>query len=325
VLMPSAQENADLTKVTLPVHRGTSGGETVWYVVTDSSSKAWADAFGANYAPKLANAAGAAMPVTLAPTGVDFPATVDFSPRLLVDKGDYGDCSAVPFLPFGWKCFAPGAVAEPGYTPLIRLPDGTVLDAPQVANASGVGDKVLKLDAAAGTVVYAETTGLYEGHTVHYVSFDASIPPAAALEAATLAPRLNDAPGDSAGENENPATTSRNGLFAFTNGQVGRSNPERQGLDSAILDKEDPLNVLQFIPDDPHGVANYSPLWDIHLATWASGATVTRLTDFDTIESESAPAGPLTQPGGSPLAPSGFVVNCPIVSTEPDGVIFRPR
>jgi hypothetical protein len=329
VFMPAAQENADLSAVTLPAYRGSSHGKSVWFVVTDSSSKVWADRLGANFAPKLVNAASAAMPVSFTLTGIDFPATVDFSPKSFVEKGDYGQCGAVPFLPFGKKCFAPGAVGESGYTPLILLPDGTVLNAPQVANGTGRGDKVLKLEAdrdeLVGSVTYGETTGLYEGHTIHYMSFDASIPPAAALEGATLAPHLIDTKSDLAAENTDPANTSRSGLFAFTNGQTGKNNPERQGLNSAILDMTTPLNVLQFIPDDPHGVANYSPLWDMHLATWDSGVTPTRQNDFETIRGLSAPVGPLTQPNGAPLGPSGFVVNCPIVSTDGDGVIVLPK
>jgi hypothetical protein len=331
VLMPEAVENDKLTQVTLPAYRGSSQGQPLWYVVTDASSQTWATALGANYAPKLAHAAPAAMPVSFTLTGLDFPATVDFSAKAFIDKGDYGQCSAVPFLPFGTRCFGVGAVGGSGYTPLIKLPDGTVLDAPQIANATGQSDKVVTLEAGRddliGHVTLDETTGLYEGHTVHYLSFDASIPPAAVLEDSTLAPHLNDTPNDPATDNTNPATTSRNGLFAFTNGQTHKENPNHQGLNSRILDDTFPLNVLQFIPDDANGIANYSPIWDVHLATWPSSLPLdqrTRQDEFDEIKALSAPAGPLTQPDGSPLAPSGFEVNCPIVSTDPDGVFFIP-
>src|ERR1051325_2006490 len=78
VLMPEAVENDNLTQVTLPAYRGSSQGQPLWYVVTDASSQSWATKLGANYAPKLANAAGAAMTVSFTLTGLDFPATVDF-------------------------------------------------------------------------------------------------------------------------------------------------------------------------------------------------------------------------------------------------------
>jgi hypothetical protein len=328
VFMTEAVENNDLTQVTLPAYRGSSGGQPVWYVVTDASSQTWANALGANYAPKLANAAPAAMPVSFTITGLDFPATVDFSPKAFIDKGDYGDCPGVPFLPFGKKCFGVGAVGGSGYTPLIKLPDGTVLNAPQIANASGQSDKIVKLEAGRddliGHVTLHETTGLYDEHTVHYLSFDASIPPAAVLEDSTLAPHLNDTLNDVANDNTNPATTSRNGLIAFTNGQLHKNNPNHQGLNSRILDDTFPLNILQFIPDDAEGIANYSPIWDVHLATWKSSVPVDQRTRQDEFEQTEANTQ-VTQPDGtSPLKPSGFEVNCPIVSTDPDGVIFIP-
>src|SRR5690242_10303230 len=57
----SATENAALTQVTLPLHRGlTQAGQTVWYVVLDSSSRADAATRQVNYVPKLANAIGTA-------------------------------------------------------------------------------------------------------------------------------------------------------------------------------------------------------------------------------------------------------------------------
>src|SRR5215831_10217427 len=56
----SAQLNADFTQVTLPLFRGTSHGQTVYYVITDSSDPGDAAARGVNYAPKLANAKGTA-------------------------------------------------------------------------------------------------------------------------------------------------------------------------------------------------------------------------------------------------------------------------
>src|SRR4051794_19541588 len=53
----SAVVNGDHT-VTLPLRHGTSGGQTVWYVVLDASTSNAADRYGANRADKLANARG---------------------------------------------------------------------------------------------------------------------------------------------------------------------------------------------------------------------------------------------------------------------------
>src|SRR5439155_24087893 len=141
VLMPAAQENADFSTVTLPVYRGTSHGQDVFYVVTDASDPLVAAAYGANFVPKLGHVQDSATQhVTMTGGVIDFPATVDFSPHSSIDRGNFGDCAAVPFLPFGRRCFAIGAQGEPGYTPLIKLPSGVVLDAAQIANDSGRGD-----------------------------------------------------------------------------------------------------------------------------------------------------------------------------------------
>src|SRR6516165_4428141 len=124
VFIRSAQVNADFTQVTLPLFRGTSHGQTVYFVITDSSDRADAAVRQVNYAPKLANAKGtpAVQIVTVANGIVDFPATVDFSPRRLLTPGPTG------FPPASAQ---PGAVGEQGYSPLIQMPDGTVLNAPQ--------------------------------------------------------------------------------------------------------------------------------------------------------------------------------------------------
>ena len=64
----------------------------------------------------------------------------------------------------------------------------------------------------------------------------------------------------------------RSGLVAFTNGQISAINPQRQGLNSALLDGLDPLNILSWNPNQ----SRYSPLWDIYLAQWSQDAISTR-------------------------------------------------
>src|SRR5919202_7012549 len=207
-------------------------------------------------------------------------------------------------LPAG--AMASGAVGEPGYSPLIELPDGTVLNAPQIANATGQADKVVSIDRANGTVTYKETDGFARGNPVKYVSTDASDRLAAALEDATLAPALNAAPF-AGGDGTDSARAS---LAAFVNGQTGAANPQRQGLNSAVADGLSPLNVLAWKPNQ----GRYSPLWDVHLAAWTvPEAQRTRQVEFAAVE-QLAENGLVTAPGGGPFGPSGFIVDCPIVS-----------
>jgi hypothetical protein len=243
VFISSAVEHAGDT-VTLPLHRGTSHGQTVWFIVLDASNGNAADAFGVNRSQKLANARGttAVQRVSLANGVIDFPKTVRF---------EQDRVPPVTFPPSG--PFQPGAVGEDGYSPLVELPDGTILNAPHIANASGRADKVVSLDMIGRTVTYRETNGFARGNPVRYVSTDASDPLAATLEDVTLAPALDAAPF-AGGDGTDSARAS---LAAFVNGQTGAANSQRQGLNSAVVDGLDPLNDLAWNPTQ----GRYSPLW----------------------------------------------------------------
>jgi hypothetical protein len=297
LFIPSAHENGDNT-VTLPLHHGTSRGRDVWFIVLDASTSNAAEQWGSNRSNKLANAAGtgAVQKVSVGAGGaIDFPASVDFGPDRVVSAPNGFPPSA----------FAPGAVGEDGYSPLIELPDGTILNAPQIANATGQADKVVAIDKTRGTVTYKETDGFARGNAVKYVSTDATDPLAAALEDATLAPALNAAPF-AGGDGTDSARAS---LAAFVNGATGADNPQRQGLNSAVVDGLDPLNVLAWTPNQ----GRYSPLWDVHLAAFAPGVAPTRQTEFAKV-ADLGRAGTVTAPDGSAFAASGLIVDCPIVS-----------
>ncbi len=156
-----------------------------------------------------------------------------------------------------------------------------------------------------------ETNGFQGGKAVRYLSTESSNPVAATLENATLAPALDAAPfldGDG-------TDSSRASLAAFVNGQTGANNPQRQGLNSALLDGLDPLNVLRWNPSQ----GRYSPLWDVHLTEWTAQAISTgqnlRQMDYGDILGLVS-HGLVTGPGGASFAASGFIVNCPIVSSE---------
>jgi hypothetical protein len=336
LFLRSAVENADLSRVTLPLYRGTSHGQPVWYVITDASTRSAAKAYGVNYAPKLALTAGtaSAQRVTWNAGSFDFPATVDFTPGRSVFPGPYGPNETG--LPL--SAFTPGAIGEPGYSPLIELPDGTVLNASHIANASGKADKAhdLVTTAAVGSVSYEETAGFFRDYTIHYISLDASAAAAAMLENVTWAPALAAAPGgDPADENLNPATSSRAGIIAFTNGQTGLGNPNRQGLNSTILDGPlgvtpisgpVPLNIIQSVPTLGLGLSLYSPLWDAHLTRWVPSIPLAqriRQTSFETVQA-LAGAGAVTNVDGSAWGRTGPVPNCPIISTDRRGVIAIP-
>jgi hypothetical protein len=56
VFLRSATIDAAATEATLPLFEAVSSGESVFYIVTESSSRPDAARRGVNYAPKLANA-----------------------------------------------------------------------------------------------------------------------------------------------------------------------------------------------------------------------------------------------------------------------------
>jgi len=303
LFIKSAIEHDDDT-ATFPLHRGTRGGQDVWYIVLDSSDGNDADLRGVNRSQKLNNArnSAAVQKVRLINGVVDFPASVDFSPARRVIPGPSG------FPPIAAD---PGAVGEPGYSPIIQLPNGIILNAPHLANSSGQADKVVAIDFASRTVTYRETHGFQGGRGVKYVSTDASDPAVAALENSTWAPALAAAPFVGV----DGTNSSRASLAAFVNGQTGAANPQRQGLNSAILDGLDPLNVLFWNPSQ----GRYSPLWDVFPTQWSAKAVAAgqnvRQTDFGQVEN-LAEHGTVTGPGGARWGAANFVVVCPIVSRD---------
>jgi hypothetical protein len=313
LLITSARENADFTQATFPLHMGLSHDHPVYYVITDASDSQTAAQLGVNYAPKLKNVIGTAAVQQVQYVGhspiINFPATVEFRPTHILVPGPTG------FPPAQAQ---PGAVGEPGYSPLIELPSGVVLNAPQVANLSGQADKVVSLDKDNMLVTYHETMGFYDFKPVHYASFEASDPGAAAIEDVTYAPSLNAAPslGDESSQ------SAREGLIAFINGQTGVDNPQRQGLNSAILDQRDPFNILHEIPPEAN---DYSPLWEPRLVAWQPGFEKVRQIDYDQVvnligstpQSVAGVAVALQITGDpQPFGPAGFIVTCPPISRD---------
>jgi hypothetical protein len=310
LFVKSAVENPDGT-VTLPLFRGTSHGDTVYYVIIDTSDGTLSQSLGVNTSAKLANfgSPSAVQKVSVINGVIDFPHTVNFAPEHFVSAPG-------PFPP---ATFQAGAIGEDGYSPLIVLPTGVVVNAPQIArdqNGDGkidlfteAADKVVSIDTVNLKVVYRETDGVQGGKAVKYASFDSSDPLAAALEDVTYAPALNNA----ATLDDDSTASSRASLAAFVNGQTGVNNPQRQGLNSAVLGDGDPINVLRWNPSQ----GRYSPLWDVHLAAWTDAAIAaglnTRQSDYGTVQG-LVDHGFITGPGGARFAASGFIVNCPIIS-----------
>lgn len=329
----SACENGtyDVTSFVLPLHKGlTAAGKTTWYVIMDTSNKALSQKLGVNYSPRLANAKGTkgVQQVTVGSDGtVTFPGTVDFSGKRVLEPGPNG------FPPAKAK---PQSKGDAKYSPLIQLPDGTVENAPQIANNTGTADKAISLDKTNMKVVYLAQHGFYENKSVHYASFDATDPGVAAIEDVTYTPNLKFVPSadDDATPSGDPLPkTARETLITFINGPAEPGNPLNQGQPFALDtggQNPTPLNLLHEVPQianhDDVGCVCYTPLWDVHLAEWTQAAIDngdrTQYRDVNTVidqlvkKQPDLPAPLLTGPGGTKFKSSGIIVNCPLVSID---------
>ena len=309
--------SADDSTIKLPLYQGQlADGKTVWYILTDASDEAAATKWGINYSPGLAGAAGNTRSATADSKGVWVfdKGTVDFSPEMSVTPG------AAPNL-FPPAAVTPGSVGDADYTPLVTV-DNVIYNAPILAfnvDASAINfcdgsnvdhklvhDKVTAICPTDKTVTVALTQGFGFGRRIIYLSTDANVDVAAALEASTLAPRLNDL----AGKATSP-------LFLAINGPMGKDNPTRQGVDSALSGEGGPRNLLGQIP----GLSpKYSPIWDVSLYLWTDAAIKagyrTQLIDTAYQLPNFAKGGWITAPDGSALKSSGPLVNCPVILRE---------
>ncbi|MGI8747811.1 MAG: hypothetical protein ACR2J4_05605 [Deinococcus sp.] len=326
LLLRAGKVSADGKSVKLPLYHGQMrDGRKVWYILTDTTDEANANALGLNHSAKLAygNTGRSARPARLERDGTltFMRGTVNFAPKHAITPG-----AAPNFFPP--KSFQPGAVGDQYYSPLISITNavGQIYNAPIVAfdvgadklNHCGGGvdhavvhDKVLKICPSDQTVTLALTPGFSFGKPVSYLSMDSNDPTVAALENVTLAPGLND----TLVGRDDGAFSAVERLFTVVNGPMGLQNPQRQGLNSALGDKapDGPLNLLGGIPTVG---LDYSPLWDVNVGEWTASAVSKgyRSRIIDEFQYLSmVQQGFITGPGGKKFGSSGVIVNCPIV------------
>ncbi len=310
-VLPSAIElNRNAGTVTLPLFKGKHDGRKVWYIVTESSNKDSAERRGVNHAPKLTNALGtkAVQRARVVDGVVRFSGTVDFSPELVVVPGPNG---------FPPERFRPGAVGDADYSPLITTNGRTVLNASQVANSSGLHDAVVDIDRKGRQVTLDTFDGFYDDDPLQYLHQEGSVRLIAAIESSTFAPNLNAAPKVGSDDKE---ISAREAIIPIVNGPRGVNNPQRQGLQSALLGQGDPLNIIQEEPGDNE----YSPVWDVTPAVWTDRAIQsgqrTRLTDAEEV-ADLFEEGLITSGGAGPrnaslegLRALPGISNCPVVA-----------
>lgn len=323
-LVASGEVDLAAGTVTLPLQRGRmAGGESVWYVLLDTSDAGAAERLGINWSGKLANAGvgRAVRDAEISPDGelVFDAGTVDFSPERIVEPGS-GDA---PFPP---SLATPGSVGDEDYSPLVRVANGGghIFNAPVLAfdvdvetldefcggqpDHSLLHDKVVRICPRDGTVTLQLTSGFSGGKRIEYISSEANVALVAALEGATFTPRLSDIPADQ----DDAAWSAVEPIYVVINGVTGASEPARQGLTSALADGLPPLNVTGDIPTLGDG---YSPLWASHPVLWAEASMDRRdLITGEAMVRSLAAAGRIRGPGGGAIGSDGVLVNCPVIA-----------
>lgn len=303
--------NIDTTAgtVTLPMYRGRIRDTLVWYVVTESSMRDDARRRGVTWAPKLGKLAGtaAAQYGHVTDGMLEYSAGVDFSPmRVLSPAPDSG---------FPPRVARAGSVARTGYSPFVVLRDGVVINAPIIASEQGVLDRVVSMDVVNRRAVLRMSRGYAVDRHAWYISTEASDEMVAAMERATYTPSLAAAIG----------TPALSGILAIVNGETDRASPDRQGLRSALLSDLAPLNVLQHAPDPTGQNPEYSPLWNLYVATWSASAISTNQREkiFTFAEASAFVRRGLLRSNGTgapnpefgALQAAGPLINCPLLIT----------
>jgi len=323
-LLNTGQVDATPGTITIPLYKGTvkSTGKTAWYILTDVSDQGIAQELGLNFSAKMKNINTAARTGNLGPDGniIFDKGTVNFAPERNIVPGPEG----AEFPP---KSFTPGEIGDANYSPYVTITNGggVVYNAPMIAydvDASDINfpnghvdytkvhDAVQAIDPINMTVTLALVNGFSFGRPVWYISMDASIPLAAAIEHNTYAPLM----GKLLLGNDDSAGSPIERIFIATNGTEGCDNPQRQGLSADLNDGHRPNNTLGGIPTL---ALDYSPAWDANLYTWtdeaiSKGYRQQLREEFQILtyaQDGLITGASATQPFGS----AGFSINCPIV------------
>jgi hypothetical protein len=301
--------------VTLPLHKGSARGGTVWYIITDASDAASASKLGVLYSPLLASA-GPAIATAGGTIGkLSYQGTVDFSPtRILKTDADGNPTDAHP-----------GSVGDPDYSPLVRIgAGGPVYNAPIVASGDAphdidghtdVLDRVVAINtknADAATVTLVLARGFTNGQPIAYISTDASVDAPATIERSTYAPKLKTITGGTIPIDVFFNGTKQGVPFAALHGNLG---VDASASNAAQLGS--PLNVQATFPAPNNAASGYTPLWGVYPAVWTKEATAAGKEQVLKSESEfqnAADAKSITTPDGKPFGPPAITVNCPVVA-----------
>jgi hypothetical protein len=325
-LLDTGQIDVATGTITIPLYLGhmKGSGKNVWYILSDVDDSDVAAELGLNFSAKLTFASVGARTANFDDQGnlVFDKGTVDFSPVRNIVPGPSG----AEFPPVSAK---PGAIGDADYGPFVKIVNaaGVIYNAPIVAfgadasqisfpnggvDYSKVHDEVVAIDPVNMTVTIQLINGFSFGRPVWYMSMDASIPLAAAIEHNTFAPLMQKLHlGD-----DDTFSSPIERIFIATNGpeEGGCNNPLRQGLSADLADGHRPNNTLGGIPTI---ALDYSPAWDANLYTWSQdainrdfrGQLREEFNILTFVQDKLLTGASMEKPFGS----AGFSINCPIV------------
>ncbi len=251
---------------TLPLYRGTAGGQTVWYVITDVSDASVARRLRINHAPKLANvprmcpacsqevSTGDAL---LGRAPVEFQGAPDFSPARTLTPGPRS-------APFPAQASTPGSVGRADYSPFVTVRGSSVVyNAPIVATGDGpfdvtthsdTHDRTLGIDTVNMTTDHLYVRGFSNGEPILYLSFESSDAFTAMIERSTFVPALADLGFPNGGGRPDSARAS---IFTFVNARVGLEPPSRRGASDGRGRNQGLTHALSFpIASQDAAIAN---------------------------------------------------------------------
>lgn len=338
-----SDENPSGPTARIPMFRGLDpAGNSVDYIITESSDQEVAELMGIIFAPRQEAPAGSAgtQTVTIENGIMQFEGTVDFSPTRFVTPGDPNDPTsdnAITLSSFPPADLSPGAIADAAWSSYVVLPSGQVLNAQLVANATGIHDRIPdsgqddqsnpNLDRTNRFVVMQLLDG-WQGGDRNYFHFvtDASVPDAAAIELGVFAPTLADLPGAGG---EFPGG-SRLGFAPSANGIPDPTGNLGQGLNISVLDQAiDPVNIFPITPLNPL----YTPMWDAHIYMWTQDAVlnnerriITSIADLEGLFDEGLvenffPNSGVENDFIAGLMPTNAIINCPVIMQPDDSLI----
>ena len=303
---------------TIPMHQGFYNGESVYYIITDSSDPTHAEIITENQgwkvelAPLLANAPDAALSKTYMFTnGVTGEGVHGFQGEVFTSTPAQSDIysALTSHVHVTWNDAKPRildsdemimAAADAGDVtltevsvvlnmPQIVWPDGQMMVKEDKALADDTpygGGQVLDIDIEDLTVTFIAHRGWGpDGRTIYYIVTDATPSGPAGMMGVTNAPTSASLIANSAAVD----------LFQFGNGITGSG----------------PMGFQPGIAAGAPGDANYSPMWRIFMIGWedSEGASILETkADIDAYQKAGLISVGLARP-----MDSDHIVNCPFI------------